>query len=206
MDVLNTSEWSSLEITKLIVSVVTPITVAYIAYKLSRLAKEIETSHWTNQKIIEKRIQVYDSIVPKLNDLMCFYCYIGNWKELSPGAILSLKRSLDKELNIYAPLFSPDLLLCYNELMGLCFETFTGWGKDALIKSLPDRRKDCFGIKWQPDWDKRFSNNVTDPKDVRAGYSKLLEILKNDLEIYKDGFYLVSEIPTINFKKNNAHR
>ena len=144
-------------------------------------------------------------------DLFCFYCYIGNWKELTPENIINLKRELDKKMYVYAPLFTKETLEKYNEFIGECFETFTGWGKDASILSLYKHRKQ-FCKNWDENWDKLFSlkylnsrknddNQIdNDIKQIRAKYLSLLDEFKKNLEIYKTGIFHVSDTPNINFK------
>ncbi len=195
-----TSIWNSLEIIKLIIAILTPIIIAIIAYRFNRILKKMEKQQWTNQKIIEKRIQIFDLVVPELNDLFCFYCYIGNWKELTPLDIINKKRQLDKNIYIYSSLFSEGLTNKYNELIGLCFETFTGWGKDAKIKSLYENRKK-FGKKWENGWEKHFNTkNVTNIELIKDKYYDLMIFLKNDLDIYQSGIISKSMTPNINFK------
>ena len=77
--------WNSLEIVKVIASFITPLIGGYIAYKLATIGKDLEKKQWSNRKIIEKRISFYDNVVPKLNDLYCYFHRVGNWKELNPG-------------------------------------------------------------------------------------------------------------------------
>lgn len=201
--------WNSLEVVKLIISTLTPIVVAILAFQFNRALKNREKAQWTNQKILEKRIEIYDIIVPKLNDLLCYYSYIGNWKELSPKDIISIKRFLDKYINIYAPLFSQDVLKRYNVLIDLCFESFSGWGHDAKIRSLLRRRKEI-DSNWINEWDDCFSKKYIDEHKedesskidimkIREQYLSLLEDLKNDLEILQAGSYKKNDFPTINF-------
>ena len=109
--------WNSLEIIKVVISCLTPLIVAYLVYYFNKVIKKYEKIQWTNQKIIEKRILIYDLVVPKLNDLFCFFCFIGNWKELTPKNIIKLKRELDKQIYIYEPLFSQQLIDKYNVLL-----------------------------------------------------------------------------------------
>jgi hypothetical protein len=198
----NLNLWNSLEIAKLLISIITPIIVTYIAFKFSKIASNLSNKNWTNQKIIEKRIEIYDLIVPKLNDLLCFYCYIGNWKEITPEKVIDIKRELDKKINIYSPLFSVELITSYQKFINLCFETFTGWGNDAKIKSKYGWRKDSLGKNWNKNWDNRFSEEkqVCEPKIIRESYFEIMEVLKNNMEIYKIGKYQKSDIPNINFK------
>jgi hypothetical protein len=192
--------WNSLEIVKLAIAVLTPIIIAFIAFRFNKILKRVEKQQWTNQKIIEKRIEIFDLIVPKLNDLFCYFCYIGNWKEISPLEIIEIKRKLDKEINIYSPLFSEGLAQKYNDLIEFCFETFTSWGEDAKIKSLYENRK-LYGKRWEDNWKNYF--NKMDVKDVtliKEKYYDLMNFLKNDLDIYQSGIISKSNIPNINFR------
>jgi hypothetical protein len=63
---------------------------------VARLTERFKVTLWTNQKVIEKRIDVYDKLAPMLNDLYCYFYYVGNWKELTPIRIIETKRKLDK--------------------------------------------------------------------------------------------------------------
>lgn len=207
-----TSVWNSIEIIKLIISGVTPIIVAYIAFRFDSIIKRYERIQWTNQKIIEKRIAVYDIVVPKLNDLLCYYCYIGHWKEMTPKDIIEIKRFLDKQINVYAPLFSQEVLDKYNTFIAQCFGMFAGgWGKDAKINSLFERRKECMQ-NWEDEWDNYFNDSYIEEKKgddlliredmhtIRMFYLNLMDEFKNNLEIYKTGVYHKSDMPAINFK------
>ena len=192
--------WNSLEIVKIIVAVLTPVLIAIIAFRFNRILKRMEKQQWTNQKIIEKRIEIYDLVVPKLNDLFCYYCYIGNWKDFSPFEIIDTKRKLDKEMNIYSSLFSSGLIEKYNNLIGLCFETFTGWGQDAKIKSLYENRK-IYGKSWEDGWENFFNNHeAAEVSLIKEKYYDLMDFLKKELEIYQSGIISKSMIPNINFK------
>jgi hypothetical protein len=200
--IVSPSLWNSLEIVKLIVSIITPLLVVFITIWFSRVIKRLEKVQWTNQKIIEKRIVVYDSVVPKLNDLLCYFCYIGSWKEENPTNIIKLKRILDKEFHVYAPLFSKELISTYEKFIQLCFETFTGWGNDAKIKSLFVRRKENYPGKWITSWSKCFSDDklVSKPEEIKTAYTELIRVFQKDLEIFKSDVFAHSQIPTINFK------
>jgi hypothetical protein len=203
--------WNSLEIVKIIISGLTPIIVVYLAFWFNRVIKKYEKNQWTNQKIIEKRIDIYDIIVPKLNDLLCFFSYIGNWKDITPPNIIEIKRFLDKQVYIYAPLFSENVLVKYNDFIDVCFEKFTGWGKDAKINSLYERRKEC-QENWMDEWSNCFSETYINKRkghddlvrqdiaQIRSLYLNLMEELKKDLEIYKTGTYYQNDFPGMNFK------
>lgn len=172
--------WTGLEITTLVIVTLTPIMIAFLAFRFNRIIKRLE-KQWSNQKIIEKRIEIYDRIVPKLNDILCFYCYIGNWKEITPIDIMKLKSELDKDITISAPLFSHDLITKYNDFNTLCFISFTGWEHDAKIKSLYGHRQE-HNIEWNEDWIQYFdTKNVVEPTTMKKRYNDLMECFKRDL-------------------------
>ena len=73
------SAWNSLEVTKLIVAALTPLAVL-LGIWVARATRRLEASQWVNQKLIEKRINLLEEILPRLNDLYCYFEWIGNWK------------------------------------------------------------------------------------------------------------------------------
>ena len=56
--------WNSLEIVKLILTGFTPVILAFIGLFLNRQLKRFEHRQWRNQKLIEKRLVIYDDIFP----------------------------------------------------------------------------------------------------------------------------------------------
>ena len=67
------SVWNSLEIAKLAVAVLTPIVVAAGGYWINGRLKSLEAAQWSQQKIVERRIQAYDQLAPFLNKILCFF-------------------------------------------------------------------------------------------------------------------------------------
>lgn len=120
--------WNSLEITKLVIQLLAPVAVAALGFYVTRIVKRMEHFQWRNQRLVEKRISIYDTLAPDLNDLLCFFTYVGAWKELTPVEVLSLKRSVDKKIYLAAPMFSPMFLVASNAFMKTCYATFQGWG------------------------------------------------------------------------------
>lgn len=172
--------WNSLKIVIIIVTVLAPIIVVFLVLRFNRIKKGLINQHQTNQKLMDKRLEIYDQIGPKLNDILCFFSYTGNWKELTPMGILGLKRELDKALSIYTPLFSDSLSQSYNSFMHACFVSFTGWEHEEKIKSLYQLRQEH-----QPDWNDNWipffdTKNVSDGTIVRERYDKLMACFKLD--------------------------
>ena len=58
------SAWNSLEVTKLIVAALTPLAVVLLGIWVARATRRLEASQWVNQKLIEKRINLLEEILP----------------------------------------------------------------------------------------------------------------------------------------------
>ena len=175
--------WDNLKIAITIVAAVGPVVIAILAIRFSRLKKRLSSQYETNQKLIQKRIEVYDRVGPKFNDIVSFFCYTGNWKDLTPEDIMTLKRDLDKEIQINMPHFSDELIEKYNALMQLCFVAFTGWEHNEKIKSLYELRKDN-NPNWKDDWIPFFdTNNVVEGVLVKERYDNLMAFFKQDLNM-----------------------
>ena len=134
------SPWNSLEIAKLIASSATPLLILCLGVVIQQAVRRIEAVQWANRRIVEKRLEVYDTLAPLLNDLLCYFSYVGNWKELTPPQVVAAKRALDKRVHLAAPLFSPGFLGLYNEFIHLCFSTYNGMGEDAKLRTRFDDR------------------------------------------------------------------
>jgi hypothetical protein len=171
--------WTSLEIVKLIVAGLTPVLVVLAGFWLNRRLKSLEQAQWAQQKVIERRIQAYDELAKPLNQLFCFFCYVGSWKETDPPDVVSLKRGLDQTAHISAPLFDQDLLRLYNGLLDRCFMTFGGWGEDAKLRTHPDRRQEFLGEDWDSEWNACFSERAkaSAPSEIRDAYAELMAYL-----------------------------
>jgi hypothetical protein len=181
--------WNSLEVAKLIAGILTPLSVALIGWFISRRLKRLELVQWSNQKLIEKRLAIYDIIAPMLNKLLCFYTWKGSWKNISPGDVIAAKRELDQAVNVYRYLFDAEVYEAYEKYMGLLFETYTGPGSDAKIRAYikapdGDRTIHCT-YEWDSNWVLRFSDaNIPSKEQVRLQYHKLMQALRDSLGVH----------------------
>lgn len=176
--------WNSLEIVRLVVSGLTPLVVAAVGFWLNRRLKKIEQLQWASQQVVEKRIEFYYSAVPKLNDLLCYFTYVGSWKDLTPPEVVRLKRVLDKEFYINAPILPPEILERYFLLVSKCYRSFSGWGADAKLRTRIERRKEASGKSWETAWEFLFyTENVLEPREIQDDYNGLVGALANTLGI-----------------------
>ena len=181
--------WPTLELAKLAVGVLTPLSMALLGWLFSRQLKRLDLSNWSNQKLIEKRLAIYDEIAPRLNQLLCFFTWVGYWKTVSPAQAIQAKRELDRTLNIYRHVYEPEVYEAYQDFILALFETYTGAGHDARLRALiwgddGDRRTDC-GYTWDEAWTASFSEpgQAAGKPEVRARYKALMAALTRSLGV-----------------------
>lgn len=163
------------EIIEMAVMVFILIFLVYLILRLSALFRRQDNERGTNQKILEKRIAVFDRMATKIYDILCFYLYTGNWVEITPVDVIKLKRELEKETNIYAPLFSDELIVMIQEFNRLCFITPSGWEQDVKIKSQYEQREE-HNLEWEDNWYRYFdTNNVVEATKMKEKYDDLME-------------------------------
>ncbi len=179
----NDQIWDGLKILIIMVVVFAPVIIVILAIRFNRMKKRLINQQLNKQRLFEKRIEIYDRLGPKLNDLLNFFCYTGNWKELTPIDILRLKRELDQEINIKTALFSNDLIANYNSLMTLCFVSHSGWEHEEKVKSLYDLRE-VQNLEWEVNWSELFDiNNVVEGIKVKERYDELMESFKKEMNV-----------------------
>jgi hypothetical protein len=166
--------WNSLEVAKLISGLITPAVVAYLGVYIHRVTKRFENHQWVSQKLIEKRLDVYDDIAPLMNDLLCYFTYVGCWKELDPPDVVKLKRNLDKKVYLAAPLFPKSFFVACQRFENACFMTFGGWGQDAQLRTSTVRREAAHQKDWKVEWAKHFCTEQTDPKEIQLLYRAVM--------------------------------
>jgi hypothetical protein len=129
-----------------------------------------------NQELIKKRLVVYDQTAPRLNEILCFYFCIGSWRSLDPQKILDNKRSLDRDMNIYAALFSSRFIRKYNEFITVCFRISRGYGEHAILRADLYFLSQNWGKEWKSEWDEYFDQHAPfDLHKVQAAYNSLMD-------------------------------
>ncbi|MBX3570196.1 MAG: hypothetical protein KF914_19190 [Rhizobiaceae bacterium] len=168
-----------LQVLQLLVSASVPVIIAIFGASLNRRLKSIDQAQWQNRKIIEIRLDIYKEISPKMNSMYCFCVWVGDWKEISPEEMVRLKRQTDKTVNVYRHIFSENFYKSYNLFIHEIFETFTGPGEDAKIRSEVrggngDRRI-VFQAEWKAEWDRMFSSGKNpSPAEIERRYLDLM--------------------------------
>lgn len=183
---MESGNWTWLEVAKLVAQVLTPAAIALLGVYIHRVTKRFEHKQWRGQKLIEKRLAIYDSLGPHLNDVLCYFTYVGAWKESTPEEIVALKRKIDKQMHLAAPLFSEEWFHAINKFQSICFKTFTGQGRDAELRTqlLPHYQYYRGSCQWQQSWDSLFSQDISDPNDVLDIYTKAMNAFSEDIGVH----------------------
>ncbi len=175
----------NLEIIKVVISVLTPLIVATVGYIINNRLKQLEQAQWANHKLIEKRIAVFDDVAPLLNDLLCYFTYVGCWKDKKPDEIVKLKRELDRKIYVNAPLFQREFLEKYNAFMSLCYMTYAAWGQDAKLRTDRQQHRDASPNNWDAEWDRSFTDesDCSTPSEVGDAYRELMCSFSSEIGI-----------------------
>lgn len=178
--------WNSLEVTKLAAEFLGPVVLAAIGFRLSRALRRHEAVQWANQKIVEKRIKVYEELAPCLNRVYCFFAERGDWKEITPPAAIALKRQADRIAHVNAALFSAVLMDAYDGFMKSCFRTYNDVGADAQLRaSLDHHRRGT--APWDDAWDELFlkdeKGESTDKRTINDAYHRLMSEFATELGV-----------------------
>ena len=171
------------EIVKLIAGLLTPATLAIFGIFVTRVTKRFEHAQWKSQKLIEKRLAIYDQLAPEFNDLLCYFTYVGHWRDLTPLQVIELKRSVDKKVYLAAPLFSEEFYFACRNLMKLCFETNAGFGRAALLRTDVGLRKVAQADAWEDEWNDMFSNEPTEPEVIGLAYQRVMRAFAVDIGV-----------------------
>ncbi len=177
--------WTSLEVVKLVVGVLTPLLIAYFGYRLTRSTKTVQDAQWATRKLVDRRLDLYDKIAPDLNGLMCFFAMVGDFRSIDPPTAFRLKRELDATFHVNRFLISERFGKRYLDFVDGCFLHHVGSGRDALLRAnAAVQRLERGPSNWSEDWTDYFvpdPADVTSPSEVRRQYLVLMETFADEV-------------------------
>ena len=132
-----------LGIAGLVASLATPVALMVIGYALNRRLRRIETIAQRERRLSETRLDLYKEIGFQLNDLYAYFMRFGSWKELTAADAIARKRSLDRHVYTYRPLFSAEFFALYQAFMAETFRMHCGPGTDAMLRTSADHRREA---------------------------------------------------------------
>ncbi len=172
------SPWDSLEIAKLLASLVTPVLVLILGILINNSIK-------SGDRATAWRSEIYKTVGGDLNDIYAYLAFIGAWKEMTPLDIIAKKRAVDKAMYVYGPFFSEELFRTYQTFMEEAFAPYQGPGLDARIRSAietGDGNRRVHGREWRAEWEDAFTKERNKSLQKEA-YNQFLEQLARDLAL-----------------------
>ena len=169
------SDW--LEYAKLGVAALTPIMTGLIGLLVVRLGSKVEATKQLNQELMRKRLQLFEELAPKLNDIHCFYQAVGHWADLNPEEVIRRKRSIDRAIQVNRYLFRSDFFDEYQRFEEAHFEMFSAPGQPARLRLDLDHVGKRAGTAFQKDWISSASAKPGSHQDQSQAYQALMEIL-----------------------------
>lgn len=191
----NRNVWNSLELTKILVGLLTPIAIFIFTKQTNErldLSNKIQDN---NKRVFENRQKFYDQVGTTLNDFYCYHLYVGHWKDLSPIDIVKKKRTVDQLVYTYSPFFDKEFKLAYDAYMTAIFQPYAKMGGDAKIRSESIIHKDYFksdSAIWKDKWTENFTEE-DNRKEVFDTYFALLQEIGQELNLKVD--YTVGKMP-----------
>jgi hypothetical protein len=174
-------QWS-LELAKLAVSALTPILVLILTFMITRYMKTVEQRREQLAKLGEKRMELYDQIGVKLNEVFCYFWYVGKWKHLSPEDVIERKRELDAVVHTYRPFFSQEFYGLYRQFVTAAFSEYATPGEDAKLRTTSRDRAQRYRGEWKEEWS-RLLTDEDNSNQIRRAYEALLARLAAELEL-----------------------
>jgi hypothetical protein len=179
------SSWSALEIAQLAVTALIPLTVVALGFLVGRATHRLEAMQWANQTIVTRRLEVFGQVAPKLNQLLCFYTFVGRWKDLTPQQVIAMKREVDEVMYANRILFSDHLFAAYRAFMASLFTMFATADTDALLRAdIACRWGDRRNLPW---WREPMAACFDTPppthEEIQDAYDHLGDQLRADLYI-----------------------
>ena len=169
-----------IDIATVIANAAGPIVAAVFGYWILRVTKRLEHAQWRNQKLVEKRIEVWENLGPVVNDIYCYCLRVGSWKELKPPDAIAKKRVADKIMHLNRPYFSSSFFTAYQLFANTSFETFQGHGENARIRSMAWEHKNVHSC-WDESWDRCFLDVPLDDEELKRVYEKLVSQVSREL-------------------------
>ncbi|MFD3003185.1 hypothetical protein ACFS7Z_22680 [Pontibacter toksunensis] len=180
------NNWNSLEKAKFIVSVLSTIITLTLTIGLFYYGNKVENAKWRNQTLITKKLELYESMMPKFNAILCYMNHFGTFKEHSPKQIIDFKRELNLEFYTNKDFFSKEFQNEYLKFIDtLCFKPYSGqWDskiKKQMIYSKAGYEEIHGANTWQSSWNDMFSNNPSDKVEISASYYRMMDYFMNDM-------------------------
>jgi hypothetical protein len=186
--------WNSLEIFKLLATVITPVAVFSLGCMIWNSQRNI-IQYWERDQAEQRRIAeadtrerervrdfrliIYKDVAPLLNEIISYHFYVGRWKERSPTDIIEKKRQLDSLMYSHIALFTPGFFDLYRGFMRQGFRAARTYDGESRIRTQAHCRRP-FANNETEQWLPYFTQEDT-RHDLCLAYAALLGRLSEEL-------------------------
>lgn len=186
--------WNSLEICKLIATIMTPLMVFVLGCLIWNNQREIiqrsereqleqrrlsDADAKERDRIREFRLLIYKEAAPLLDEILGYHFYVGRWKERSPADIVERKRQLDSLMYSNIALLSPTFFESYRAFMRQSFRAAGNCFGDSRIRTQAQCRRP-HASQDSERWIAYFTHEDT-RRDLCLAYVNLLGRLSEEL-------------------------
>jgi hypothetical protein len=171
-----------MELAKLVASFLTPLTIALVGYFVQRTLAEQNRSWKIQDRLADKRAEIYEKIAADLNKIYCYVMDVGAFRDETPASILIAKRNMDKQMYMFQAIWPEDTFKAFTDYMHSAFATYQGVGEDAKIRAKPLEKRvarENRGEEWPTNWNDRFTGE-RDPKH-KEKYDSVIKSISRDL-------------------------
>jgi hypothetical protein len=172
-------EW--LKYAQLTVAALTPIMTGVVGIILVRMGTKLDATKQLHQELLRKRLQIFEDIAPKINDVFCFFQAVGHWADLGPEEIIKRKRAIDRVIQVNRYLFRSDFWETYQRFESAHFEMYAAVGRPARLRLDVAHLRGRVGEAFKPEWPDFVSAKGGDHEEQRAYYEALMEILGREI-------------------------
>ena len=172
-----------LEYLKIGVSALTPIVTGIVGVLILRMGTRMEHSKNLHRELLKKRLDLFEEIAPKLNDVYCYFQALGHWSDLNPDEIILRKRAIDRAFNVNRFLFDQDVWTAYREFEKLHFDMYSAAGQAAKLRLDLDYVRLRVGELFKNEWMPNVSQKGGDRDAQKAAYQTLMDALGRSIVV-----------------------
>jgi hypothetical protein len=170
-----------MELAKWGVAALTPLATLMVGIIVMRMGTQIEAAKQLNQQLLRKRLELFEQVAPKLNDIFCFYQAVGHWAELSPEEVIKRKRAIDRIIQVDRFLFESEFWDAYQQFDKAHFDLFAAVGQPARLRLDAKHIRERIGEAFKNEWSPLVSANAGDHAEQRRHYESLMNVLGKEV-------------------------
>ena len=170
-----------IELWKLLLSTLPPLVLIALTWVVNDAIQERGAALDREKQILAEKQKNYAEMGRRLNIIFVYVTDVGDFRAYKPPQIVDLKRELDRQFFSYRPYWSEETEKHYNDFMRAAFETYTGSGKPAKIRSFRGEKVAAYkvdDISWDPSWDSYFTEERV--PDIASHYYKVVSSMLAD--------------------------